>query len=196
LRGLVNVPGDGRAHGRGESLARRLASTPERERERFMLDFVRAEVAGVLGHASLEAIDAHRAFNELGFDSLTAVELRNRLGTLSGVQLPATLAFDYPSSAALSTFLLEQISPDVGPSVKHEANELDIHSAIASIPLNRLREAGLIDALMQLAGIAETVSVEGEEGSEEDLDEMDVESLVEMSLASDSATVETGDVGR
>src|SRR5665213_2882340 len=194
LRGLVRVRAGRSARGDSESLARRLARTGERERARLVLDLVRGEVAVVLGHPSAEAIDPDRAFKELGFDSLTAVELRNRLGALSDMKLPATLAFDYPSPAALSDFLLEQISPQIGRSSEREPVDQDISNAIASIPLSRLREAGLMDPLMQLAGLMDKALSEDEEEPAEDLDEMDVESLVEMSLAGDDAGLQTGEM--
>ena len=67
-----------------------------------MLELVRAQVAAMLGHASAQEIEPDRAFQELGFDSLAAVELRNRLSVIAGVRLSATAIFDYPSSAALA----------------------------------------------------------------------------------------------
>ncbi|WP_460625140.1 type I polyketide synthase, partial [Kitasatospora kifunensis] len=84
------------------TLAQRLAGQTAGERHRTVLGIVRAQVAAVLGHASAEAIEPQRAFQELGFDSLAATELRNQLNTLTGLRLPATLAFDYPNAQAVA----------------------------------------------------------------------------------------------
>ncbi|HEY8810552.1 MAG TPA: SDR family NAD(P)-dependent oxidoreductase, partial [Solirubrobacterales bacterium] len=104
LRGLVRVPRARAAT--GPSLLSRLDAAAEDEREGMVLDLVRAEVAAVLGHESADAIDPAKAFQDLGFDSLAAVELRNRLVVATGLELPATLAFDYPTSAELAGYVL------------------------------------------------------------------------------------------
>jgi polyketide synthase 12 len=92
--GLVRVPRRRtRKLGKG-SLAARLAATPEADREQIAVELVLAQVATVLGHASAETIDPQRSFKDLGFDSLAAVELRNRLSVATGLHLPVTIVFD------------------------------------------------------------------------------------------------------
>jgi acyl carrier protein len=87
------------------ALARRMAGVPAPMRSQALIDLIRTASAAVLGHDSLEAIGAEQAFSDLGFDSLTSLELRNHLATASGLPLPATLVFDYPTPTALAEYL-------------------------------------------------------------------------------------------
>ncbi|WP_407289323.1 SDR family NAD(P)-dependent oxidoreductase [Streptomyces sp. BP-8] len=89
-----------------------LDGLPEDERERVLLDLVRTTVATVLGHRSPDEIADTRGFLELGFDSLTAVELRNRLAAATGRRLPTTLVFDHPTPQAVARHLGTLLAPD------------------------------------------------------------------------------------
>ncbi|WP_410088756.1 SDR family NAD(P)-dependent oxidoreductase [Streptomyces sp. t39] len=119
LRGLAPLPA--RRAETGGSLAQRLAGVGAAERETIVLDVVREQVASVLGHATSATVDTDRAFKDLGFDSLSAVELRNRLTQATGVRLPATLIFDHPTPAAVAKLLLSDIggaSEEPRPAVR------------------------------------------------------------------------------
>ncbi|MGW8673280.1 SDR family NAD(P)-dependent oxidoreductase [Streptomyces niveus] len=114
FRALVRVPARRatRAEGDGapDGWAERLAALPAPERERTVLDLVCAQVATVLGHTDAEGIEVHQPFKALGFDSLTAVELRNRLAAATGLRLSATLVFDHPSPEAVAAHLGTRIA--------------------------------------------------------------------------------------
>ncbi|MER7764729.1 type I polyketide synthase, partial [Streptomyces sp. NPDC097619] len=95
--------------GAASPLADRLAGLAPEDRERLVLEVVSDEVAGVLGHVSGALVDVHRAFKELGFDSLAGVELRDRLTEATGLRLPSSLVFDHPTTTAVARLLLSEV---------------------------------------------------------------------------------------
>ncbi|WP_410173621.1 SDR family NAD(P)-dependent oxidoreductase, partial [Frankia nepalensis] len=121
-------------HGADGDWAERLARLPAAEAATAVTDLVLATVATVLGHQDPATVDEETSFKDLGFDSLTGVELRNRLGQATGARLPATLVFDYPTARALAGFLLGRLRPDAAADAAGDSGsalaELDRLSAV------------------------------------------------------------------
>ncbi|UKD51740.1 SDR family NAD(P)-dependent oxidoreductase [Amycolatopsis sp. FU40] len=180
LRSLVRVPSARAARndpGSAAELRDRLAALPEAaERETALVEIVQTQVAGVLGFETADAVDAGRAFSEIGFDSLTALELRNRLNAVTGLRLPATLVFDYPTPAALAKHLLAELVPDLSG----DRSEDRIRHLLLTVPLTRLRDAGVLDTLLELAGARPDPVVPEEEG--DSIESMDASSLIDLVL--------------
>ncbi|RMI40714.1 hypothetical protein EBN88_12365 [Streptomyces triticirhizae] len=184
-------------------LAATLAELPPAQQRKRVLDLVTSEVAAVLGHASGAGIRAERALREIGFDSLTAVELRNRLKTATGLALPATLVFDFPTPAKLADHLRAQLLPGAataGNGHPHPADasedETSVRELISVIPLGRLREVGLLDQLRALAAAqtpeesaapGDTRATDPHDGEdlEAEVDAMDIEELVRIASRQD-----------
>ncbi|MDB1090440.1 type I polyketide synthase, partial [Streptomyces sp. ACA25] len=106
-------------------LAQRVKAMSESERQQFLLKLVRAEAAAVLRHETVEAVTPAKAFKAAGFDSLTALELRNRLNAATGLKLPSTVVFDHSSPAALAKLLDAELTgerPGIRPVVAAESS--------------------------------------------------------------------------
>ncbi|MEU8775883.1 SDR family NAD(P)-dependent oxidoreductase [Streptomyces sp. NPDC048606] len=182
FRSLVRVANRRAAQSGGASvelLSTRLAGLSPLERQQAVLDLVRSEVATVLGHAGQDAVQADRAFQEMGFDSMTAVELRNRLNAATGVRLSATVVFDHPNPTALAEHVLGEVAPDgAGEGEEPALAELDrLEAALAALAedsrtrstvsvrlqtiLSRLNEsAGATESAEDLADTIESASAD------------------------------------
>ncbi|MDX3107371.1 SDR family NAD(P)-dependent oxidoreductase, partial [Nonomuraea angiospora] len=159
----------------GTAFAARLAELPPAKRERLVVSLVRAEAAAVLGHTSDDPVQPDRAFNELGFDSLTAVELRNRLGRATGLKLPATLVFDYPTPIALARFVQDRLVPET-PSGSIFAQLDEMERLLREQALSAGDRAQISDRFRAILHAAEGVNGAAEEAGR-DLDDLSDEEL-------------------
>lgn len=157
--------------------AERLRQLPPRERRRQLTELVRAHAAAVLGHSDSHAVDPDRAFQDLGFDSLTGVELRNRLKADTGLALSRTLVFDYPNPAALADHLAQQLLRG-GPE---GSDDEKVWSALRKIPLHELRRTGLLDKLLALAGDPEK-SLADSTVTDDAIDSLSPDALIALAL--------------
>ncbi|WP_406835359.1 SDR family NAD(P)-dependent oxidoreductase [Streptomyces sp. AHU1] len=140
-RSLLPAPRTGQDGGTG--LADRLARLPEADRAARVLDLVREETSRALGLRSAESVGPDRPLRELGMDSVTAVELRNRIGTRIGARLPATLLFDHPTAARLSAHLLATVLSVDARTSRHGAPGPRALRASASVPDEPLALVGM-----------------------------------------------------
>ncbi|MGC7102578.1 SDR family NAD(P)-dependent oxidoreductase [Amycolatopsis lurida] len=183
LRGLVRAPSRRTAKagvGSADALRQRLAGLDEAaEQEKVLVNLLRVQVADVLGFDSPNAVNPERAFTEIGFDSLTALELRNGLNAATGLRLPATLVFDYPTPSALAKHLRTELAPDISS----DTGEEKVRQLLLNVPMTRLRDAGVLDTLLELAGVRPD-STEPSKSAElvDSVDSMDAGSLIELVL--------------
>jgi polyketide synthase 12 len=187
---LINAPArrqvdDSLAAAQSKSaLLQRLDGLAEDEQHALLLDLVRSHIATVLGNGTPESIDPDKAFQELGFDSLTAVEMRNRLKAATGLPLSPTLIFDYPNATALAGYFRQELVGASTEAVPHAApGEAEIQRVVASIPVKRLRQAGVLDLLLSLAN--EAAGADADQVREKDIATMDLDDLVNAAFLDD-----------
>ncbi|MCZ7438219.1 SDR family NAD(P)-dependent oxidoreductase [Micromonospora sp. WMMC241] len=177
LTGLADAASGGTAEPDGRDSERdRLAALPAAERPAAVLELVQRHAAAVLGYAQPATLRVDRALRDLGMDSVTAVELRDRLGRAVGERLAATVAFDHPSVRALA----EHLDTLLFGGRAEDDDDTRIRRALQLIPLSRLRGAGLLDTLLSLA--------EPEPGADplplttDEIDDLDGEDLLRLAL--------------
>jgi pimaricinolide synthase PimS3 len=177
LRGLVRAPARRRAEAgvpAGDALAH-LSTLSGADRDRALLELVCGTAAVVLGHDRRDAIDPEKGFLELGFDSLTAIEFRNRLDALTGRRLPATLIFDHPSPTALAARLGADLAEETGPSLENRIAELE--AVVKSATPDDLGHARIA---ARLKALATAWSEKPGSGAQEDIGEATAEELFDI----------------
>ncbi|WP_455680616.1 type I polyketide synthase [Streptomyces lavendulae] len=175
-----DAPADGEAAADALPLRDELRALSDVDRNRRLLDLVLTQAAAVLGHAGTERIAPGQAFKDVGFDSLTVVQLRNRLRKATGLPLPTTVIFDFPTPNALVGRLRELLVPAAtSPVGTPDDEEQAVRLALASVPMERLRAAGLVEQLLRLS-TEEEAAPEPSEAAQ--IGSMDAEALIAMAL--------------
>jgi NAD(P)-dependent dehydrogenase (short-subunit alcohol dehydrogenase family)/acyl carrier protein len=132
-----------------DGLKRQLAGLDAANAERVLVDLVRTYAAGVLGHPSADDVQADQSFQELGFDSLSGVELRNQLNAATGLRLPATMVFDYPSAQAVAGHLRAELQGETEPA-NPALGEIDRLEAVLTGVPRESQDSELITSRLQL----------------------------------------------
>ncbi|MBE8517722.1 SDR family NAD(P)-dependent oxidoreductase [Amycolatopsis sp. H6(2020)] len=184
---------DGEDGDTAASLADSLRAVPDAEQNRILLKLVRGHASTVLGHSGAEGIGPRQAFQEVGFDSLAAVNLRNSLHAATGLRLPATLIFDYPTPEALVGYLRVELLREADDGL--DGREDDLRRVLAGVPFARFKEAGVLEALLGLADTdtdtdtdagAAPAAPEPAAGDAELIDALDISGLVQRALGQTS----------
>lgn len=164
---------------RAPDLAQGLHGLAPADQHRVLLELVCEHAAAVSGHPDGHAIAHDRAFADLGFDSMTGVELRNRLTSHTGLALSRTLIFDYPTPAALADHLRRQLLHD-----EPESDDDRIWSTLRKIPVRELRRTGLLEKLLLLAGAPEIPAADANPAAADEIDSLSPDALIAMALSS------------
>jgi acyl carrier protein len=168
-------------------LAQRLHGLAPDAQQDLLVALVRSHAAAVLGHPSDADINPATPFQDLGFQSLSAIELRNRLKTTTGLALSPTVIFDCPTPAALASYLGQQLTGSHDSESGHEKLRLPepddekVWSVLRTIPVSDLRDAGLLDKLFLLASESANRQTDqkGREDKKQSTDQKDLEEVIE-----------------
>ncbi|MGW3962242.1 type I polyketide synthase [Amycolatopsis sp. NPDC005003] len=176
---------DGEDGDTASSLAGSLRAVPDAEQNRILLKLVRGHASTVLGHSGADGIGPRQAFQEVGFDSLAAVNLRNSLHAATGLRLPATLIFDYPTPEALVGYLRVELLREADDGL--DGREDDLRRVLAAVPFARFKEAGVLETLLGLAD-PETATPEAAPAADDAdlIDALDISGLVQRALGQTS----------
>ncbi|MEU3752544.1 SDR family NAD(P)-dependent oxidoreductase [Streptomyces olivoreticuli] len=186
-----------------EGLARRLAGLSDAEQVRTLLGLIRGHVATVLGHSDPEAVSPDRGFLESGFSSVAVVELRNCLSQATGLRFSAATLFDHPTPRAVARYVQERLAVTAPADAGSDSGAaVEFRAALSALPLHRLREVGVLDALLRLTGFDSALGGSGSDAVEdgqaaldgaeppavtpESIDAMDLESLLHMATNTDA----------
>jgi polyketide synthase 12 len=203
LRGLAEAgrprrDRTGPAQDGSPGLTARLATLPAAEAGEAVLEWVLDQVAVVLGHPSGTAVDADQAFTQLGFDSLTSVELCNRLASSTGLRLATTLVFSYPTPRELGEHVLGLLRPAADENTDENtdgdtAEDARIREVLRTVSIDSLRGAGVLDLVLACAGPPPPdtgtqpadpdtdTDADADTGGDE-LTDLDLEALVDLAL--------------
>jgi acyl carrier protein len=155
-------------------LVAELLSVPREQHGSIVLRWVLQRTAAVLGFSDTTNLSSTTGFSDLGFDSLMAVELQQKLQRETGLKLPATLTFDYPSPLHVRDMLLERLGRQPGEDPVLNLSDQDLRDALARVPLGKLRRSGLLTSILELREDHET----GQAAPGIELDELDSEDLI------------------
>ncbi|MEV6173545.1 type I polyketide synthase [Streptomyces sp. NPDC051954] len=166
--------------GGAPALSARLVTLPQDEAETAVVDWVRDQVAIVLGHPSGAVVEADQPFTQLGFDSLTSVELCNRLSATTGLRLPTTLVFSYPTPHELGEYLLGLLRPAPDTAALEDA---EIRETLRNISIDSLRSAGILAQVLACATPSDTDGrMPHTDDDAGELADLDLDALVDLAL--------------
>ncbi|MER5402154.1 type I polyketide synthase [Streptomyces sp. NPDC002599] len=166
-------------------LGTRLAGLPAAQARATVLEWVREQVAVVFGHPSGASVDVDEAFTRLGSDSLIAVELCNRLNASTGLRLPSTIVFSYPTPRELSDHISDLLRPEADTEPDRADEDAAIRDVLRTVSIDSLRSAGVLELVLACAATPAsdgTAPAAGETAGTDELSDLDLEALVDLAL--------------